>query len=86
LPTAFPSAIQRGALRLDRQVGRTALKDVEKPEGIEKIEGVVKHLHYARRSEVNGAVLANGDFVHLGLHGAELVKLVLSQKLSIEGA
>jgi hypothetical protein len=51
-----------------------------------KINGVVKHLNYTHRGEVNGAVLDNGDFVHMGPRGADLVKLAIDQKLSIEGA
>lgn len=57
-----------------------------KPGNVGKIEGVVKYLNYARHGEVNGAVLESGDFVHLGPHGAELVKLAIGQKLSVEGA
>jgi hypothetical protein len=57
-----------------------------KPEKVEKVEGVVKYLNYARHGEVNGAVLESGDFIHLGPHGAELVKLASGQKLVIEGA
>ena len=56
------------------------------PENVRKIEGVVKYLNYARHGEVNGAVLESGDFVHLGPLGAELVKLAIGQKLSVEGA
>jgi len=41
----------------------------------QKIEGVVKSLNYSRHGEVNGAVLDNGNFVHLGPKGAKLVKL-----------
>jgi hypothetical protein len=33
------------------------LNGVEKPEAIKKIDGVVEYLNYARRGEVNGAVL-----------------------------
>lgn len=51
-----------------------------------KIDGVVKHLNYAHHGEVNGAVLDSGDFVHMGPQGADLVKLAIGQKLSIEGA
>lgn len=61
-------------------------ESVEKPENVEKVEGVVKYLNYAHRGEVNGAVLESGDFIHLGPHGVELVKLAVGQKLSIEGA
>jgi hypothetical protein len=57
-----------------------------KPGNVGKIEGVVKYLNYARHGEVNGAVLESGDFVHLGPHGAELVKPAIGQKLSVEGA
>lgn len=57
-----------------------------KPENVEKTEGVIKYLNYGRRGEVNGAVLESGDFVHLGPQGAELVRLAIGQKLSIESA
>lgn len=56
-----------------------------KAKPVETIEGVVKYLSYARRGEVNGAVLASGDFVHLGPHGAEMLKLSVGQKLKAEG-
>jgi len=51
-----------------------------------KLHGVVKYLNYTRHGEVNGAVLENGDFVHLGPKGAKLVKLAIGEKLSMEGA
>jgi len=50
-----------------------------------KIEGVVKYLNYSRHGEVNGAVLDNGNFVHLGPKGVRLVKLAIGEKLSAEG-
>jgi hypothetical protein len=52
----------------------------------QKIEGVVKYLNYSRHGEVNGAVLDNGNFVHLGPKGAKLVKLAIGEKLLVEGS
>jgi hypothetical protein len=52
----------------------------------QKIEGVVKYLNYSRHGEVNGAVLDNGNFVHLGPKGAKLVKLTIGEKLRVEGS
>jgi hypothetical protein len=40
----------------------------------------------ARHGEVNGAVLDNGNFVHLGPKGAKLVKLAIGEKLLVEGS
>jgi len=51
----------------------------------QKIEGVVKYLNDSRHGEVNGAVLDNGNFVHLGPKGAKLVKLAIGEKLVAEG-
>jgi len=51
----------------------------------QKSEGVVKYLNYSRHGEVNGAVLDNGNFVHLGPKGAKLVKLAIGEKLVVEG-
>jgi len=50
------------------------------------IEGVVRYLNYAHHGEVNGAVLDSGDFVHLGPHEAEAVKLAVGQRLVVKGA
>jgi hypothetical protein len=33
----------------------------------------------------NGAILENGNFVHLGPKGAKLVKLAIGEKLSVVG-
>ena len=49
------------------------------------IDGVVKYLNYTRHGEVNGAILENGNFVHLGPKGAKLVKLAIGEKLSVVG-
>jgi len=51
---------------------------------LEKIEGTIKYLNYARRGEVNGVIFESGDFVHFGPHGARLVKLAMGQKLVVE--
>lgn len=50
-----------------------------------KIDGVVKSLNFSRHGEVNGAVLENGDFVHMGPKGVKLLKLSIGEKLSMEG-
>lgn len=47
------------------------------------VEGVVKQLNYSPVGDVNGVILENGDFVHLGPEGAAEVKV--GQKLTIEG-
>jgi hypothetical protein len=47
-------------------------------------ESTVKTLNYARHGEVNGAVLENGDFVHLGPAAAE-IKLAVGQKITVDG-
>ena len=52
----------------------------------QKIEGVVKYLNDSRHGEVNGAVLDNGNFVHLGPKGAKRVKLAIGEKLVVEGS
>jgi len=49
------------------------------------IEGEVKFLNYAHHGEVNGAVLASGDFVHLGPHEAEALRLAVGQRLVAKG-
>jgi len=50
-----------------------------------EIEGIVTRLNYARRGEVNGAILDNGDFVHLRPHGAKTVGLEVGQHLEARG-
>ena len=41
--------------------------------------------HYALHGEINGAILDNGDFVHLKPEGAKAAKLSLGQKLTVSG-
>ena len=48
-------------------------------------EGIVKHINYARHGEPNGAILKNGEFVHMRPEGARAVKLRVGQALSVEG-
>jgi predicted phosphodiesterase len=50
-----------------------------------RIEGVVKRLNHARHGEINGAVLENGDFVHLGPKISKEIKLEIGQQLNAEG-
>jgi hypothetical protein len=52
---------------------------------VQHVDGVVKSVNYGRRGEVNGAVLDDGDFVHLGPEGATLIRLSVGQKLAIDG-
>ncbi len=47
-------------------------------------EGTVKAFNFARHGEVDGLLLDNGDFVHIGPQAASL-KLTVSQKLTIDG-
>jgi hypothetical protein len=49
------------------------------------IEATVTQINYARRGEVNGALLDNGDFVHLGPEAAASFNLQPGQKLTIDG-
>jgi hypothetical protein len=51
--------------------------------GVGTCEGVVKQINYARHGEANGAILENGDFVHMRPDGARAVKLKIGQKLSV---
>ena len=48
-------------------------------------QGIVKQINYARHGEPNGAILEDGEFVHLRPGGAKAVKLKLGQKLAVEG-
>ena len=47
-------------------------------------ESTIKHLNYARRGEVDGALLDNGDFVHVGPAARDL-KLSVGQKILVDG-
>lgn len=58
--------------------------DRSQPNNLEKIEGTIKYLNYARHGEVNGVIFESGDFVHLGPHGAGLLHLAIGQKLVVE--
>ncbi|MCX5662569.1 MAG: hypothetical protein NTW19_23050 [Planctomycetota bacterium] len=49
------------------------------------VEGVVKQLNYSPVGDVNGVLLDNGDFVHLGPEGATLAEVKVGQKISVEG-
>ena len=48
-------------------------------------EGVVKQINYALHGEPNGAILKNGEFVHLRPDGARAIRLTVGQTLSVEG-
>jgi hypothetical protein len=54
-----------------------------KPDG--QFAGTVKQLNYALHGEVNGAILDNGDFLHLKPHGAAAVGLTVGMKVSGKG-
>jgi hypothetical protein len=47
-------------------------------------EATIKQLNYARRGEVDGALLDNGDFVHVGPAAKDL-KLSVGQKITVDG-
>ena len=47
-------------------------------------EGSIKSLNYARHGEVDGAVLDNGDFVHVG-PSAGTLKLAVGKKITVDG-
>jgi hypothetical protein len=47
-------------------------------------EATIKHLNYARRGEVDGALLDSGDFVHVGPAARDL-KLSVGQKITVDG-
>jgi hypothetical protein len=49
------------------------------------VRGEVVGLNYAKRGEVNGAILETGDFVHLRPHGAKAIGLKVGQTLEAEG-
>jgi hypothetical protein len=56
-----------------------------KLESVTAVEGSVLRLNYAKHGEINGAVLDNGDFVHLRPLGAAAVGLKIGQKLQVKG-
>jgi len=47
-------------------------------------EATIKQLNYARRGEVDGALLDSGDFVHVGPAARDL-KLSVGQKITVDG-
>jgi hypothetical protein len=51
----------------------------------QQIEGVVKHLNFAKSGDPNGAVLDSGHFVHMKRRGARAIDLRVGQKLRVEG-
>jgi len=51
-----------------------------------RVSGTVVRLNYAKRGEINGAILDEGDFVHLRPHGVKAVGgLQLGQRLEVQG-
>lgn len=60
---------------------------VPKPgdERIQHAEGNIKQLNYDREGRVNGAVLDNGDFVHLPPDRAASLKLNVGDNLKVDG-
>lgn len=48
-------------------------------------KGSVKQINFSRHGEPNGAILKNGEFVHLHPEGAKAVNLKIGQKLSGKG-
>jgi hypothetical protein len=49
------------------------------------VAGTIVRLNYAKRGEVNGAILDTGEFVHLRPHGARELELKIGQQLKAEG-
>ena len=49
------------------------------------LEGVVKYLNFARHGEVDGVVLESGDYIHLGPHAAQDLKVAVGQTIKAEG-
>lgn len=47
--------------------------------------GKVKRLNYSLHGQINGAVLDNGDFVHVKPHGAQKIGIEVGQEISVEG-
>jgi hypothetical protein len=47
--------------------------------------GKVKRINFALHGEPNGAILANGEFIHMKPHGAKAVKLKVGQEIEFEG-
>jgi len=60
-------------------------KGPPRPGPLDTIHGKIKWLNFARHGEVNGAVLENGDFVHLGPHANAEFQLAVGQMLTVEG-
>lgn len=57
----------------------------KQPNHSQQIEGVVKHLNFAKNGDPNGAVLDSGHFVHMKRRVAQAIDLRVGQKLSVEG-
>jgi hypothetical protein len=49
------------------------------------VEGTVQRMNYGHHGEVNGVILDNGDFVHIGPREATELKLAVGQKLTADG-
>ena len=74
----------------DHPVYKLIALDAGKPDakadhGEVTVEGKIVQLNYALHGEINGAILDNGDFVHLKPEGAKSAKLSLGQKLTVCG-
>ncbi len=61
----------------------TLSADETEEEEHHSFSGKVERLNYALHGEVNGAILDNGDFVHLKPHGA--AELELTEGMELEG-
>ena len=57
----------------------------KQPNHSQQIEGVVKHLNFAKNGDPNGAVLDSGHFVHMKRRAARTIELRVGQKLRVEG-
>ncbi|MGN6727349.1 MAG: hypothetical protein ACTHLZ_15625 [Tepidisphaeraceae bacterium] len=49
------------------------------------VEGTIKSLNYARRGEIDGAMLDTGDYVHVGPREAKDAGLKVGDKLTADG-
>jgi len=50
-----------------------------------EVEGKVNRINFARHGEPNGAILDNGDFIHMKPHGAKAIGLEVGMTLTEEG-
>ncbi len=55
------------------------------PGKMETLGGKISHWNYARGGEINGVVLDDGDFIHLGPDSVRQLELHLGQKVTARG-